>query len=252
MPSSLVIRIRGRVVQSASGRAVRAQGARAAARGAAGERLAALLVEVASFGAGPLPGHVRVVARPPRPGGGRAARRGGRDARSRGRATRSRGRGPASSARHVERSSVDVEPRPGTGSTGHADRPALALRSTPLRRAVGDRAVAGVRRRKWKKNAERTAATGMPKIAPGDARDLAADEHRPEDDDRVDPDRVLHQARLEHVHHDEPADAHDDQGRDAASGLTSRATMTGGAHDTNGPKNGIAMRTPDAARRTAR
>ena len=33
----------------------------------------------------------------------------------------------------------------------------------------------------------------------------------------------------------------------ATSGLVSTATMTGGAHETNGPKNGIDWRTPDSA-----
>src|SRR3954466_15557321 len=32
-----------------------------------------------------------------------------------------------------------------------------------------------------------------------------------------------------------------------ASGFTRMATSTGGTHDTNGPKNGIAMSRPDAA-----
>ena len=35
----------------------------------------------------------------------------------------------------------------------------------------------------------------------------------------------------------------------SASGLNSSATMTGGAHDTNGPKNGIAMSRPADDRR---
>ena len=47
-----------------------------------------------------------------------------------------------------------------------------------------------------------TAAIGMPKIAPGDPGDLRADEHRAEDDDRVDPDGLLHEPRLEDVHDD--------------------------------------------------
>ena len=37
-----------------------------------------------------------------------------------------------------------------------------------------------------------------------------------------------------------------------ASGRTTTATRTGGSHATNGPKNGMAMRTPAAAAVTAR
>ena len=47
-----------------------------------------------------------------------------------------------------------------------------------------------------------------------DAGDPAADQHRAEDDDRVDADRALHDPRLEDVHHDEPAGAHQDERRE--------------------------------------
>ena len=66
-----------------------------------------------------------------------------------------------------------------------------------------------------------------------------ADEDRPEDHDRVDADGVLHEPRLEDVHDHEPADAHQDQGRDDRVGLEEDRARTGGAHETNGPKNGI-------------
>ena len=38
----------------------------------------------------------------------------------------------------------------------------------------------------------------------------------------------------------------------SASGLKRRATRTGGAHETNGPKNGIACRMPADGRRSGR
>ena len=66
-PSSFVTRIRGRVVQSASGPGGRAQCARPAAPGAAGERLAPLLVDIAALDPGPLAGHVGDGRSRPRP-----------------------------------------------------------------------------------------------------------------------------------------------------------------------------------------
>ena len=60
----------------------------------------------------------------------------------------------------------------------------------------------------------------------------------------MDPDRALHDPRLEHVHHDQPADAHHDHERrqQRRPGCEEIATMTGGAQARNGPKNGIAIR----------
>ena len=47
-----------------------------------------------------------------------------------------------------------------------------------------------------------TAAIGIPKIAPVTPAIFEPIEDRAEDDDRVDPDRLLHEPRLEDVHHD--------------------------------------------------
>ena len=49
----------------------------------------------------------------------------------------------------------------------------------------------------------------------------------------------------------QPTPMHAIVGR-SASGRTTIATRTGGSHATNGPKNGMAMRTPAAAEVTAR
>ena len=138
------------------------------------------------------------------------------------------------------------------GRRARAGRGPAALRARPAAgppaRPRSGRRSSGARN--WKKNAETTAAIGMPKIGPGDARDPRADQDRAEDHDRVDADRVLHDPRLEHVHDHDPADAHeDDRGERPPSAGGQRATMTGGAHDRNGPKNGIAWRTPADDRR---
>ena len=69
----------------------------------------------------------------------------------------------------------------------------------------------------WKNSAEITAAIGIPKMAPGDARDLRPDDHRRQDHDRVDADRARHEPRLEDVHRHEPRDAHEDQHREHAA-----------------------------------
>ena len=80
-----------------------------------------------------------------------------------------------------------------------------------------------------------------------DAGDPAADEDRPEDDDRVDADRALHDPWLEDVHDHQPAGTHQDERRqDRRPAARTRATMTGGAHETNGPKNGIIWSRPAA------
>src|SRR6185369_13237013 len=133
-----------------------AQGARAAAPGATRQRFAALLVEVAPLTAGALAGHVRRIGTP-RP--------------------RSFGLGSfgvdlagcrcgVGSLRVVAHGSGTSTAWPGVGSRGTTTaRPSrsltlLAARPATLRSPA-------VRCRKWKKNADTTAAMGIPKIAPG-------------------------------------------------------------------------------------
>ena len=94
---------------------------------------------------------------------------------------------------------------PGTGSRGmRTGRPSRSSSRRAARPAT-DRSP-DVRCRNSKKNADTTAANGMPKIAPGMPAIRAADEHRAEDDDRVDADGALHDPRLEDVHDHEPAE----------------------------------------------
>ncbi len=88
-----------------------------------------------------------------------------------------------------------------------------------------------------------TAATGTAKMAPDDALELEADEHRHQDHHRVDAHGVGHDPRLDDVHDHEPAHDHDDEHRAAPPRPASAAaTTTGGAQDTKGPKNGIIWR----------
>ena len=228
MPSSLVTRIRGRVVQSPSGlaeaRSVRRRRASAATRGAAGDRLAALQVQVAPLRPGPLAGHVRLLVGLAPPALRRRRVSFGAAAPSVGRLTsrRSRRRARAHAATRIG--------RPSRASTR------LAARSVDRRRLSLDRP------RQCEEESADDRRDRDPEDRPGDARDLGADEDRAQDDDRVDADRVRHQARLEDVHDHEPADAHEDERRARRdSGWVSRATATGGSQATNGPKNGMAM-----------
>ena len=169
----------------------------------------------------------------PRAAAARPRRRAARRAPCRGRAARSgpargscpgRSRAVGSSVSRrrprlvgqlvAQRSAVDVD-RAARAPARAAPGPAgPRARSSALGGAVGHgpvarRCAAGSGRRR----PTATAATGMPKMAPGDARDARPDEHRAEDDDRVDADRALHDPRLEHVHDHEPAGDHDDRHR---------------------------------------
>ena len=110
---------------SASGRAVVAREATAAAAAcrAAGQRLAALLVEVPPLGPGPLAGHVRASS----------------PARRRPPVGRRR---PLMSGSVAGVRLIDVGGRARRGLARDADRPALAF-GQPLRRPPGDGAVAG-------------------------------------------------------------------------------------------------------------
>ena len=215
IPSSLVTRIRGRVVQSPSGRAMRSQGARPAPRGAAGERLAPFLVDVPALDPCPLPVHLGLH----RPVGHGLT------------STSTSSPGIGSRGTRIGPALADLEApgRPGGDATGVA-RPAEVVEEE-RRHDGGDR------------DAEDRA---------DDPADLRADEDRAEDDDRVDPDGLLHEPRLEDVHHDQPADGdHRDRRQEHVRASRTTATRTGGSHATNGPKNGMAMSTPAAADVTA-
>ena len=177
-----------------------------------------------------------------RPAARRIARAGGPspppDAASAGRSTAATGAGSVAGL-------VDVGGAAGRRLARDPDRLAVTFlepaSGPPRDRPVARRAVQELEREGRHDRRDRD-----PEDRPGDARDPAADEHRAEDHDRVDPDRALHDPRLQDVHHDEPAGAHQDDRRHTASGCRTRATMTGGAHDTNGPKNGIVWSTPAA------
>ena len=136
---------------------------------------------------------------------------------------------PSAAGRAAPRTSSTSSSTPGTGSRagGPPGPRALATRCVARSATVPpsrDRAT------QWKKNAESTAAIGMPKIAPAMPAILEPMTTDAEDDDRVDADRARHQARRQDVHRHEPADPHQDRAPAARpSGLSSSATATGGS-----------------------
>ena len=105
------------------------------------------------------------------------------------------------------RSSSTSAALPGAGSRGTRTGAALALAQTRVAARPATVRSPDDRCRKWKKNAETTAAIGMPKMAPGMPAMRDPMRTDAEDDDRVDADGALHDPRLEDVHDHEPADA---------------------------------------------
>ena len=187
-PSSFVIRIRGRLVQSLSGLAI-GRSARGLPRGAPpatgsprslsrSRRSVRARSRVMS---GTSPAAVRAVVRPLAPG-----------------------RSPSGS-RHV--TSVSM---PGAGSRGtRTGRPSRA--STRLAARVGDRRGVAGHREVVEEERRQDGRDRDAEDRAGDARDLGSDQDGAEDDDRVDADGLLHQPRLEQVHDEQPADAHEDE-----------------------------------------
>ena len=138
---------------------------RPAARGAAGERLAALLVEVAPLGSGSLAGHVHPVRRALVPAvrghaGSGSGSVGGGPRRSR-RSSASAPVGVGRRRRPRCRRRCRARARAGCGPAG----PRAPRRASPRDPPRTGRP--RPRSQEWKKNADRTAAIGMPKIAPG-------------------------------------------------------------------------------------
>ena len=138
--------------------------------------------------------------------------------------------------------------RPSGRLAWRADGAALATADAAARAATGlaERAVDLVEDQRRDDRRDRDAEDRA-----RDAGDLQPDEDGAQDHDRVDPERVGHDPRLEPVHDDEPAGADDDHDRDGRSGLVRIATRTGGTQATNGPKNGITISKPAAAVVTA-
>ena len=177
------------------------------ALGAAGARdgLAALHVEVPPLRARSLAGHVRDVGlgalRPvvlahrtaPRP----ALTRRSRPAARRRSANAVAGRPPAAT------SSTSAS-TPGHGLPRTPDRPALAF-GHALGRPVGDRAALAGPAEPVEEERGQDGRDRDPEDRADDAGDLAADDHRRQDDDRVDADGARHQPRRDHVHRHEPA-----------------------------------------------
>ena len=188
-----------------------------ATRRAAGYGLAALLVEIPPLGPCPLPGHVRLVL-------ALAIARllvGGIPA--------------AWSAGFVVAHVVTSGSIPGAGSRGtRTGRPSRSSTRFAARVATGD----GSRLTLEEVEEERRDHGGdrNTEDRPGDPGHLRADQHRAQDDDRVDSDRILHEPRLEDVHHQQPADPHEDERR---QGIVRR--------EPEGPRSRAAPR-----RRTAR
>ena len=195
----------------------RPQGPRPAPRRAAGQGLASLQVEIAALRAGALAGHVRDL--------GVARRR---------RCSASRRPCGSASSRHGSTTSAAC---PGAGSRGTRTGPAFPGAES-LGRAAGDRPVARRAVEEVEEERRRDGGDRDPEDRARDARDLRADQDRPEHDDRVDPDGALHDPRLEHVHDDEPADAHQHDRRDHGLGLEDD-----GRDHAAGPRPGTGRRT---------
>ena len=198
----------------------------------AGERLASLLVEVAPLGPGPLAGHVRLVVAPcvvahvgtlARIGLG-AARR---DRRRPPRARRCRWRCRA----------------PARAGCGPGGRRAPRAGAPPARRPTGrPRSDAGTPCT----NADTTAAIGIPKIAPGMPAIRPPMRTEPRTTIGWMPTApCMIRGWRTFMTTNQPAPIRMSAGR-TASGWRTRATMTGGAQDTNGPKNGIIWSSPAA------
>ena len=194
-------RIRGRLAHSPSGAAVARERAGPAAARAPGDRLAALLVEIAPLGPGAFAGHVRGVALVAHVGPWTYSAVDGGS-----------GRSPSSM-------SVAL---PGRRLARDADRSPVAFLEPPGR-ASGDRPVARRPLQELQDEGRHDRRDRDAEDGARDARDAPADEHRAQDDDRVDADGALHDPRLEDVHDEQPAGAHQDDRRDDRVGLAGRA-----------------------------
>ncbi len=219
MPSSLVTRIRGRLVQSPSGRPRRLSERRAPRGPATGsprslsrsrrsDRARSLVISGCwppASGFVALGAHRSPSAAAPRSGAGAGSRRrGGLRRRDGGRCRRRR----HGSARDLVDVRVDARDR----LAWPPDVAALAL-GQAFGRPVGHgpvlaRPAEPVEEEHRQDGRDRDAEDGA-----GDARDLAADDDRGEDHDRVDADRARHHPRGDDVHRHEPRDAHHDQHR---------------------------------------
>ena len=214
-----------------------AQRPRAAACRAAGQRLAALLVEVAPLGPGPLAGHVRLVGRAPRRSlvvvahGGGVATSGLR-----------RFAGPRLAwlgVGLVEDQLVDVGRAAGRRFARDADRSPVTFLEAACRppgdRPVAPRSDAGTRARRptrRRRSGSRRSRRGCPAIRPPM---------------RTEPRTTIGwmptapcmiRGWRTFMTTNQPAPIRISAGS-ADSGWRTRATTTGGAHETNGPKNGI-------------
>ncbi len=251
MPSSLVTRMRGRVVQSSSGRPTRLsdrllprEPATGSPRSLSRSRRSARARSRVISGRSGRPSGASSVTRPPR----RVPR-----PRRVGRPRRAQGIAPATGplrappgARRPVMDLVHVLVHARDRLLRPADRPALASLHAPggavRNRAALARPLEPVEEERRQHRRDRDPEDGA-----RDAGDLHPDDDRPEHDDRVDAHGAGHQPRLEDVHGHEPADAHHGEHEQRRRELqVSSATATGGSHDTNGPKNGMAWSTPAA------
>ena len=136
---------------------------------------------------------------------------------------------------------VGVESR--RGLTRNADRLAAAPLESPGSRDATLRSVLA-RFRKWKKSADSTAAIGIPKITPAMPATFEPMRTEPRTTIGWMPTApCMIRGWSTFIAMNQPMPMIRAVGS-SASGWNTSATRTGGTHDTNGPKNGIAIRTP--------